>query len=246
MKDAAKIGNIPVVNPWMLLAVGGAVWLLSSAWIVAAFRGLLPPKEWQDVYGFLEKTSLAFCLLAFIWHLGVSIRDTLAVWWRDRAAHLRIILRYFGVYFGALLAVVTVLLAIFLALEKSGHIDYATILTMAEEPDSVDKTSRLRLLLMISQPRFFLSLFATCVIAPIIEEVFFRRLFFGALRERMTFAPALLLSTVAFMTVHQNIALGAIGGLYLGYVYEKGRSLPANIVIHMMANATVTGISLAL
>ncbi len=238
--------NKPTVNPWALAGAGGAIWLLSSVLIVAVFRGLLSPKEWSDIYGAAEKSILAVCLFFFARSLGVKIFETLRDWWRDRADHLRIVLRYFGVYAGSLAAVVVALAAIFLLLEKAGQIDYETILKLAEEPDPVDKATRLKLLLDTSVPRFLLSLATTCLLAPLIEETFFRRFFFVALRKRMTFAPALLISTAAFMAVHPNVALGAIGGIYLGYVYEKGKSLPANILIHALVNSIVTSVSLVL
>jgi membrane protease YdiL (CAAX protease family) len=236
----------PTINPWALAGAGGAIWLLSSFIILAAFRSFLPPKEWMDIYGTAEKSVLAFSLLFFITSLGIKIPETLRSWWSDRAKHLRIVLRYFGVYAGSLALVMVALVAIFLLLEKMGQIDYSTIVRIAEEPDPADKASRLKILLDTSIPRFLLSLATTCVLAPLIEETFFRRFFFVALRKNMPFAPALLISTAGFMAVHSNVALGAIGGIYLGYVYEKGKSLPANILIHVLVNSTVTGITLAL
>ena len=62
----------------------------------------------------------------------------------------------------------------------------------------------------------------------------------------MNFTLTLLISSVFFMAVHPNILLGAIGGIYLGYVYEKGKSLPANILLHSAVNLTVISISMIL
>lgn len=232
------------VGPWALAVAGVVVWFLSSAFIFVVFRGILPQREWQDVYGVAEKSVLAVWLFFFIRYLGIDVFKTLRGWWRSRGEHLRVILRYFGVYAGSTAAVVISLALIFLLLVKTGYVDYSAIVELAEETDPADKATRLKLLLNTSTPRFLLSLSAACLLSPLIEEIFFRRFLYVALRKKMGFAPALLISTAGFMSVHPNVALGAMGGLYLGYVYEKGKSLPANIIIHALVNLIVTAISL--
>jgi len=227
-------------------SAGAAIWVLTSFLLVGIFRNLLPPKEWSDIYGVAERLTLAIFLYIFTIHIGVKLRGVLTAWWRDKESHLRIFFRYFGVYAGSLALVVLALTAIFLLLEKTGTIDHSIIPQMSEESISGDSTTRLRVLFNTSTPRFILLLLSTCIIAPIIEEVFFRRFLYVALRKRFPFVPALAIATMAFMVVHPNIALGAIGGIYLGYVYEKGKSLPANIAIHSTVNFLVTSISLVL
>ena len=145
-----------------------------------------------------------------------------------------------------MILVMGVLLAIFILLAETGKIDYPTIMDLAADSDPEDKMVQLKFMLGNSMPRFTLSLVYMCVLAPIIEEVFFRRFLFVALRKKMSFIPALLISVIFFMAVHPNVASGAIGGIYLGYVYEKGKSLPANILIHSTVNLAVITISMML
>ena len=157
---------------------------------------------------------------------------------------MRVVAKYFGIYAGVLAGVVAVGVIILVLLEKIGRIDPGVVKTIDEAAEANDKILYLKRMLQASVPRFVLSLGTMCVLAPIIEEIFFRRFLFVALRKRIDFVWALVISAALFAIVHPNIALGAIGGIYLGYVYEKGKSLPANILIHGMANFTVIAVSM--
>ncbi len=221
--------------------MGGLIWIISALVGSDILKSFLPPKDWADVYGFIEKFTLALCLIGFIMAIGISIPAVLRNWWENKTKHLQIVFKYFIIYAGFMILVVGILVAIFILLEKMGGINPSIITNLARDTNSNDTITQLKVILKKSIPHFALSLFTMCILAPVIEEIFFRRFLFVALRKKMNFAISLFISSISFMAVHPNMALGAIGGIYLGYVYEKGKSLPANILIHSAVNlATIT------
>ncbi len=78
------------------------------------------------------------------------------------------------------------------------------------------------------------------VIVPIGEEVFFRGLVYGGLRDRWGAAPAALASAAFFSVVHLQLVHGLpilVLGLVLAFLYERTRSLVPVIVTHALNNA---------
>lgn len=246
MSCPAEFETKLTVNPLGLLGVGAVTWFMSSLTAVVMLKFFLPPKEWVDVGIFGAKLISALCLVWFVAAIGINIPAVMRDWWKHKAAHWRIVFKYFVIYAGFMILTMCVLAAIFILLEATGKIDFSTIMDLAAESDPKDTMVQLRFMLKNSISRFALSLITMCFLAPVTEEIFFRRFLFVALRKKMSFVPALLISAVFFMAVHPNIALGAIGGIYLGYVYEKGKSLPANILIHSTVNLVVITISMIL
>ncbi|MEO0650828.1 MAG: CPBP family intramembrane glutamic endopeptidase [Planctomycetota bacterium] len=83
-------------------------------------------------------------------------------------------------------------------------------------------------------------LLEACVWAPIFEELGFRAALFGALRRRLPFLPAALVSAVIFGLVHSYDAAGmaaiAVVGFVLAAVYERTRSILAGMAAHALFN----------
>jgi len=85
--------------------------------------------------------------------------------------------------------------------------------------------------------------------APVAEEIFFRGMIHGYCR-RWGPAPALVLSTLAFVLAHQ-IKDGwpfnqVIGGIVFGLAYELTGSLMTPITIHVLGNLAIFGLALIL
>lgn len=241
----AELETKITVNPLSLIGVGGVIWVLSSVISIIILKPFLPVKEWTDVCGAGAKLISAMSLAYFTNEIGINIYAVMRAWWQNRVQHLQIVVRYFLFYAGFMLLAMGVLVAALMLLGKTGLID-PSLFDLAGSNDPNDKMAQLKFMLGKSIPRFAVSLFSMCVLAPVIEEVYFRRFLFVALRKKMNFIPALLISSILFMAVHPNVALGAVAGIYLGYVYEKGKSLPANILIHSAVNLTVITISMLL
>lgn len=91
-----------------------------------------------------------------------------------------------------------------------------------------------------------LALFAVMVLAPLIEEILFRGLLQNYLKNKIGAKAAILLTAFTFSLFHLsgkqglgNISLGIslfILGIYLGFLYERQRSLLAPLGLHMSFN----------
>jgi exosortase E/protease (VPEID-CTERM system) len=88
----------------------------------------------------------------------------------------------------------------------------------------------------------------SCVLVPIVEELAFR----GFLARRITSSdfdqidpkqiswPALILSSLAFGSIHQNrLIAGTLAGLLYGYAYKRRGSLGDAIIAHAVTNAMI-------
>ncbi len=78
-----------------------------------------------------------------------------------------------------------------------------------------------------------------CLVAPVVEEVLFRRIVHSTLRRRMSFMPAAVISSALFAAVHMDPwkapALFVLG-MMLSWVYESRRGLLAPIIYHAIHN----------
>lgn len=82
---------------------------------------------------------------------------------------------------------------------------------------------------------------AVVVIGPVVAEVAFRGILYGALRNRLSPLPAAVLSSVAFAATYP-LGLASLAGVgWMGFVlclvYERSRSLVPAIAVHMLLNA---------
>ncbi len=73
----------------------------------------------------------------------------------------------------------------------------------------------------------------------VVEELFFRVVLFGLLRQRLRFAYAAILSSALFAVAHEIAAWLPVFALGFGlaYLYEKRRSLWTNALAHGTLNA---------
>jgi len=91
-----------------------------------------------------------------------------------------------------------------------------------------------------------LALFTIVIAAPLIEEYLFRGVFQSFLRKHLGSIKAIILTSAIFSLFHfspsqgvQNIAILLslfVLSLYLGFVFEKTRSLLSSITLHLIFN----------
>ena len=77
------------------------------------------------------------------------------------------------------------------------------------------------------------------IIAPIFEEILMRGIILEGFLNRYKPATAIIISSIMFGAMHLNIfqfVNATIGGLFLGVIYYKTRSLVLCIVAHMINN----------
>ena len=85
------------------------------------------------------------------------------------------------------------------------------------------------------------------LIAPVAEEVFFRGILFGFLRQWGVVA-AIVFSSLIFVLIHPTGSglpvIQIAGGFLFALSYETGKSLMVPIVIHTLGNASIFFLSL--
>ena len=84
------------------------------------------------------------------------------------------------------------------------------------------------------------AILTTVIVAPVLEEVLFRGMILGSLRESGNTVRAVVLSSLIFGIIHiipQQVVNAFVVGLILGLVYVRTGSLFAVILIHALNNA---------
>lgn len=79
----------------------------------------------------------------------------------------------------------------------------------------------------------------TCIVAPIVEEIMYRKLVYHKLKYAYGMKLAIVLSSLLFGIVHMNMVqfLYATGiGIFFAYIYEKEKSLLYPIAFHAALN----------
>jgi hypothetical protein len=103
---------------------------------------------------------------------------------------------------------------------------------------SVQSDQIARILATLSSPVPFI--FAAVIVAPIVEESFFRGFLFAGFRQRYGYQAAALLSSAIFAAVHLQLAV-LIPTFMLGYIfsylYQKTNSILPGMLLHFLVNA---------
>ena len=82
--------------------------------------------------------------------------------------------------------------------------------------------------------------FVGAIIAPFVEEIFFRGFLFQGFRQKYGWLPAILLSSAIFGAAHLDpvsLIPTFILGCVLAYVYHRSNSLWPGIIFHAMINS---------
>lgn len=92
---------------------------------------------------------------------------------------------------------------------------------------------------MLATHNSALALIIVIVLIPIFEEIFFRGVIFGFLRDNYKFPVALIVQALVFAIAHGNLIQSIyafILGLFLGAIFYYTNSLYASILSHMTYN----------
>ena len=89
---------------------------------------------------------------------------------------------------------------------------------------------------------FRIQILLIAIAAPISEEVCFRGMLFGGLRERLPCWAAALISGAIFGALHATTGISAVPpliafGFILALLYEKTGSIVPGILLHMLNNS---------
>jgi len=75
--------------------------------------------------------------------------------------------------------------------------------------------------------------------SPLLEEFFFRGIFYVRLKELVSAKAAMILSALAFGLYHANLSQGVYGfimGIFLAWSMERYRTIKAPLIVHIGAN----------
>jgi CAAX protease family protein len=78
------------------------------------------------------------------------------------------------------------------------------------------------------------------ILAPLVEEIFFRGFLFQGFRARYGWVPGLLLSSAIFGLAHLDPAAlipTFILGCLLAYLYQRSNSIWPGVILHMLVNS---------
>ena len=96
----------------------------------------------------------------------------------------------------------------------------------------------LELINSLESPVWFF--FVGAVLAPIVEEMFFRGFLFQGFRQKYGWVSAALLSSAIFAAAHLDLVAlipTFILGCLLAYVYHRSNSMWPGVILHVLVNA---------
>ena len=85
----------------------------------------------------------------------------------------------------------------------------------------------------------FFNFFLIIIVAPIIEEIVFRGLFYKTLKNFIPFVQASIISSLIFAIIHENIlslTILFLLSLHLTWIYERTNSILYPILTHSIFN----------
>lgn len=90
----------------------------------------------------------------------------------------------------------------------------------------------------VQNPLFFF--LVGCIIGPLVEELFFRGLFYSWLRQRLPIQISIILSTLAFASMHGFFSpIQLIGGLVFAALFEWRKNIWVPYIVHVAANTGI-------
>ncbi|MBS3780210.1 MAG: CPBP family intramembrane metalloprotease [Desulfovermiculus sp.] len=95
-----------------------------------------------------------------------------------------------------------------------------------------------RILTETSSPGLFI--LAAVIIAPLVEEIFFRGFLFAGLKKRYTWVSAMLISSGLFALLHLSplaAPLIFLLGLVFAYLYQQSGSIWPAVITHSLVNS---------
>jgi len=162
----------------------------------------------------------------------------------NAGSDVKLAFKYFVIYILVISAIFSIIGSICLVLIKTDIIAFSKFTTFFNKPQAIGDGQRYFHDVLIKSPfKLVVYFFSTCILIPIEEEVFFRRLLYVSLRHKMIFWRSLFVSSLVFSAVHISGAVTALmAGLFLGWIYEKHQNLSVNIAVHGLINFAVTAI----
>lgn len=106
-------------------------------------------------------------------------------------------------------------------------------------PDIFRDYERVTETLSLSNGSPLITILIVVIIGPIAEEVLFRGVIYGKLRDSFNVTQAAVISAAIFGIYHKNIVQGiyaALFGIILAYIFEKTQTIWGSVLMHMVFN----------
>lgn len=223
----------------------GGMLLIAVAISLGAYsicRSLILDFPSKEIFGAFLSMSFIFAALWAMKGIGVDLKAELRHYNETVPRSLKSAFKYLLglLVLGALLSLVVIVADILLTKFNLLPQDSfgRTLIPEPSEQNNYISTN------LINAPiRLFLFFIVSCLLAPIGEELVFRRLLFSSLRKNHSMSASLLVSSFIFGVFHGGSWFVALGkGLVFGYGYEKTMDIQAIIFLHMLVNILALGI----
>jgi len=228
-----------------------AIWLMSGIVVVflidAYATAVKLPAEFISDNEVIRLIQGSVLFLAGLWALStldIDFKAAISSFDANIKGNLKLTFKYFLVYVLSAAVLIGALSLAAILLMKAGVFTMGTFDTYYANAtaDKLVQKNYLRDFIIRFPIKFILYLFATCVLIPIEEEIFTRRLLYVSLRHKMGVSLSLVISAIVFGAEHMGTAAGAavVVGLFLSWIYEKHQNLSVNIMVHGLINFSVT------
>ena len=221
IKDSFKDISFLKSKHWFFVFIVTQLVFMIFSGVFHSIWGSSIPKEYCLENILMQPFVLLIISLFVLKTIGVDFKKTWANWEVNLKRDVLLTVGYFGFY----------LFLIYL-LSFAGY-------PWGLFPDKpVDSTFKM---IYVNKLLFVVVFFSTVLIAPIAEEVFYKRLLYvGIRREGMSVLKSITLCSLLFALIHpmMNFIQIIFFGLISYYMYEKHKRLFANIMLHSIINFT--------
>lgn len=90
-----------------------------------------------------------------------------------------------------------------------------------------------------SKTLYIINMISTLIMAPILEEILFRKLFFNKLKTVFHTSVSIIITSILFSAMHLNLDLFLVyflTGVMYTYIYHLTGSLTFNVLLHFFSN----------
>jgi len=195
-----------------------------------------PHDKWEAQAMFLSRVLVGVGLFYFtVSEFKIYPKTVARMFCVDKWRYSIVAIKYLSLYIGVIIVMVALLVggSTLLSAFLEGPEGKPWILSHADVSQDFSTFNRI----WPSLPGFIFYFMTVILAAPVIEELFYRRVLFSELRQGFGVSMSILISSFVFGLFHSNIIVSGVTGAYLAYVYEKEKSLPINILLHSFLNA---------
>lgn len=231
IKDATSISPLACIK---LFFTATAATILSY-FILRLILITTPSKE---LLGTIQSIFLSLFSILALNRAGVDVKASFAHYNTLAYASIKQALSFLLILLGAGLGIVSIILLIDFAFSRLGIMP-ADMLEHMLFPGVALKN---HLTGLYSSPaQLILFVLTTWVLAPIGEELFFRRLFYSGLRRQHTFLKSATISSILFGAFHgMNWFPVFTKSMLISYFYEKNQNILSAVFLHSFINILAT------